>query len=175
MLIAFTFSRNYPSPNTGWTDLGLSDGDNVNRINAMARVVEVGDTSAIQPNNQGSDVSSVVIFEIDSAYVPVAGAAGLPAAVLGRDSAPHAIPTINLSEKSFVLLGFGAQDAGVSNIVVTPAPEDSAVPIAITDNNSSYVHGGGAWFFGEGAFNVTWDAHPSNQDGYAYLVLEAKF
>jgi len=174
LLIVFTFSRNYPSPNTGWTDLGLSDGGNVNRINALARIVQSGDTASIQPNNQSSDVSSMVVFEIDAAYIPGAGIAGLNPPVLGRDSAPHAIPTISLPDKSFVLIGFGSQDSGISNIVIggSGTVEDSLVPIGVTDNNSSYVHGGGAWFLGQGDFDVTWDAHPTNQDAYAYIVLE---
>ena len=175
MLIAMSYSRSYPGANTGWTQLGISDGDNVNRIIVCARIVQEGDTADIQPTSENNDMSSLVVFEVSADYIPVGGLAGLPAPVMGRDQSPYAVPTISLSDKSFVLLGIGSQDNGVGTITIDPAPEDGLNPLAKSELGASYVHGGGAWFMGEGDFDVSMAIGGGNWVGYSYLVLEAKF
>lgn len=166
LLIAYYGSNESHSPNTGWTEIANGSNFWFNDFSLLARIVEEGDTSAVQPAT-GGGASALVIFEVDASYIPEDGIAGLSGTV---GSADTDLPTITPAQRSLVLVATVHRNGSAPTYTGLTGAETVT---QINSGEGANRYGGGFWFE-NAATGVGIDGTvvgPGDNGNYGYMVI----
>lgn len=174
MLVAFVIGRDFGGQTltSGWVSLGKVNAGFLDGSYAAARIVQAGDTTTIAPNTAPTNgVSSMIVFEIDAAYIPAAGLADLDQADITYSDTKF--PDTTVTKKSVILLAAGGGAGGSPIAFVIPTGGERIGTTLVT---GGYIDGAGIDLVVDpGTYTVTYSNFDAGSVVNFRLVLDSVF